>query len=200
MYLTDDEKKRAEEILAQHGVDLNKPVVGIHPGARKELKCWSPSGYATVADFIISERGGTVLLTGSPDEAKLAQRVADKMKQKAIILAGKTSIRELAAVISQCSLFIFNDSSPMHIAAATNTPTIAIFGPSKSIETAPYGKGNMVVEKDFPCRYTCDEDVCKYSIFNECMESITVNDVFKAVKELIEETGLVRKPDYVIQA
>ena len=52
------------------------------------------------------------------------------------------------------------------------TPTVAIFGPSKSKETGPYGNTHRVVEKDFPCRFGCDEDVCNHSVYKECMEKI----------------------------
>lgn len=185
MYLTSDEKKRAGEILAQQGIDFSKPLIALHPGARKELKCWSAEGYARAADFIISEMNGTVLLTGAPNEAELVKRVAGMMKHKPVILAGKTSLRELAGIISQCSLFICNDSSPMHIAAAMKTPTVAVFGPSKSIETAPYGEGHIVVEKDFPCRYACDEDVCHFKSHHQCMKDIYVDDAIVAVKKIM---------------
>lgn len=73
----------------------------------------------------------------------------------------------------------------MHIAAAMKTPMVAIFGPSKSVETAPYGKGHVVVEKDFPCRYACDEDVCNFKNYNECMKAIFADDVVYAVEKIM---------------
>ena len=82
--------------------------------------------------------------------------------------------------------FICNDSAPMHIAAAMKTLTVAIFGPSKSRETGPYGNVHRVVEKDFPCRFTCDEDSCKHKIYQACMKAITPDDVYNAAMELIK--------------
>lgn len=183
IYLTDDEKKRVEEFLGRKNIDLKKPIIAIHPGSRKELKCWSPEGFAETGDYL-SEQGYTVILTGAPDEVDLVNKVAGMMKKRPVVLAGKTSLRELAGVIGRCSLFICNDSSPMHIAAAMKIPTVAIFGPSKSIETGPYGKGQIVVEKDFPCRYTCDEDVCNFKNHNQCIKDISVEDVISAVKKV----------------
>lgn len=183
IYLADDEKERVRKLLTGEGVDLDKPLVAIHPGSRKELKCWSPEGYAETGDYL-TEQGHTVLLTGAPDEVDLVNKVAGMMKKRPVVLAGKTSLRELAGVIGRCSLFICNDSSPMHIAAAMKVPTVAIFGPSKSIETGPYGKGHIVVEKEFPCRYTCDEDVCLYKNYNQCMKDISVDDVISAVSKV----------------
>lgn len=189
IYLTGDEKKRVMEILEGEGVSPDKPIVAMHPGSRKELKCWSAEGYAKVADYVIYETGATVLLTGAPEEVPLVEKVTEFMKNRPVVLAGKTTLRELAGIISHCSLFICNDSSPMHIAAAMKTPTVAIFGPSKSIETGPYGKGHTVVEKDFPCRYTCDENVCHFRSYNQCMKDISVNDVFMAVAEMLKSRG-----------
>ena len=185
IYLTEDEKKRVKEVLKEEGVSPDKPMIALHPGSRKELKCWFPEGYAAVADFVASELGVSVLLTGAPDEVPLVERVKGLMENRSVILAGKTTLRELAGVISHCSLFICNDSAPMHIAAAMKTPTIAIFGPSKSIETGPYGKGHTVIEKDFPCRYRCDEDVCLYKNYNQCIKDISVDDVISAVKKVM---------------
>lgn len=185
IYLTGDEKKRVKEILEGEGVSLDKPMVAIHPGSRKELKCWSQESYAKVADYIICEIEATVLLTGAPEEVPLVERVKGLMENRSVVLAGKTTLRELAGVISHCSLFICNDSSPMHIAAAMKTPIVAIFGPSKSIETEPYGKGHIVVERDFPCRYTCDEDVCLYKNYNQCIKDISVDDVISAVRKVL---------------
>ncbi len=76
----------------------------------------------------------------------------------------------------------------MHIAAAMNTPTVAIFGPSKSKETAPYDVRCEIVEKNFPCRYNCDESTChNMEEYHGCIEQITVSDVLKAVDTLLQE-------------
>ncbi len=108
------------------------------------------------------------------------------MDNTTVNLAGKTDLRLLASLIERFNLFICNDSAPLHIASAMKTPTVAIFGPSKSIETGPYGNTHIVVEKDFPCRYSCDENVCKHKIYNECMTAITTDDVCNAVKDILE--------------
>ena len=99
---------------------------------------------------------------------------------------GKTDLRGLAGVLSRASLLVANDSSPMHIAAAVKTAVVALFGPSKSVETAPWGEGHVVVEKDFPCRARCDEDVCKFVHHNQCMKDIKVEDVFSALRAVLK--------------
>lgn len=188
LYLTDEEKEKAAETLEQLGLGEGDPFVLVHPGGRKmALKCWPLERYAELADFIYNEFGLPVIITGSPGEMGLARGMKDAMTTTPIILAGKTTLRELAGIMARASLAVTNDSGPMHIAVAEKTPVVAIFGPSKSEETAPYGPGHIVVEKDFPCRRTCDEDVCKFEIHNQCMKDIHVDDVIEAVKKSLTQ-------------
>ncbi len=185
IYLSENEDKRAFELLLKEGVDFNKPIIAVHPGGRKKLKCWSAEGFARVADILIERYGVSLIITGADEEKSITREVRDNMENKCIDLTGKTSLREMAGALKRCSLFICNDSSPMHIAAALNVPTIAIFGPSKSIETAPYGAHHIVVEKDFPCRYRCDEDICQFVNYHQCMKDITANDLISAIEKMV---------------
>jgi len=185
IYLTDSEKKRAASILEDAGI-RGEEFVALHPGGRKPLKCWPHERYAEVADRVAEEFGMPVVLTGTPAELGLAERVRGAMRNKPVVLAGKTDLRGLAGVLSRASLLVANDSSPMHIAAAVKTAVVALFGPSKSVETAPWGEGHVVVEKDFPCRARCDEDVCKFVHHNQCMKDIKVEDVFSALRAVLK--------------
>jgi predicted lipopolysaccharide heptosyltransferase III len=183
IYLKENEKKRVEEILREN--EIRKPFISIHPGSRQRLKMWSAKRYALLADMLIKHYGMNVVLFGTKGEKGLVDSIVNIMKNKPVILAGKTNIREMAGIFSKSAIFICNDSAPMHVAAAVNTPTIAIFGPSKSVETGPYGNRNIVVEKNYPCRFTCDESSCLFDIHNACMTDIAVEDVFSAVKKLL---------------
>ena len=184
IYLTDDENKKAADLLLSGGADIDKPLIAIHPGARKELKCWPAERFARVADSLIEKYGVSLVITGTSEEIPLAENVKKMMINDCVCLAGKTTLREMAAVIKRCNLFICNDSSPMHIAAALNIPTIAIFGPSKSVETSPYGAEHIVIEKEFPCRYRCDEDICHFVNHHQCMKDISVDDVVTATEKM----------------
>lgn len=183
-----NEVKKAIEALG-NGTGGGPIAAGIHPGGRKGLKCWGAEKFALLADRLVREVGARVYFTGSAHEASLVEEILGRMSCKGVSLAGKTDIRTSAAVIGRLDVFITNDSAPLHLASAQKTPTVAIFGPSKSNETGPYGNAHRVVEKDFPCRYSCDEDVCRRTPYNECMESIGVEDVFDAAVDLLEATG-----------
>lgn len=187
MCLDSKEQNTADLLLVQEGINRADFLVGIHPGSRKELKSWFPDRFAKLADSIITEYGAQVIFTGLPEEKEFIDRTIVKMDHTAINLAGKTDLRILSGIIEKLDLFICNDSASLHVASAMKTPTVAIFGPSKSKETGPFGNIHKVVEKDFPCRFSCDEDVCKHTVYKECMEKIQVNDVLEAVRKIIGE-------------
>ena len=100
-----------------------------------------------------------------------------------INLAGKTNIKELCSNIGGCSLFITNDSGPMHVAAAYQVPTVAIFGPTKHKETSQWmNEKSKIVRHDIDCS-PCMKRECPLK-HHECMTSITASEVIEAVKEL----------------
>ena len=185
IYLTDEEKEKVAAILKNKGI--NSRFVAIHPGARLPLKRWPGERFSGLCDLIMEKYSFPLVLLGTHDEEELAENIISNMKKKPISLAGQTSLRELAGILSQAEIFVCNDSAPMHIAAIMKTPTVAIFGPSKSIETKPYGNLNRVVEKEFPCRSRCDESSCGYQVFHACMKAIVVEDVFEKVENILED-------------
>ncbi len=183
VYTTAAEKKEVEQLLACDGVST--PFICVHPGSRLPLKRWPLDRCASLYDRMIEKTGLSLVILGSGSEIAIVNEVVALMKNRPVVLAGKTSIRQLYEVIARAQLLICNDSAPMHMAAAAETPTVAIFGPSKSVETGPYGTRFRVVEKDCPYRMNCDESVCNNRLYHECMQSITPDDVYEAVNEIL---------------
>jgi len=186
IYLSDTEQHRISAIIAEHGI--GQPFIAVHPGSRLPLKRWPVQRYGALCDGLIEKSGMPVIVFGAGSEKALVAEMASCMKRKPVTLAGALSLREMAGMLARAALFICNDSAPMHLAAAVKTPTVAIFGPSKSVETRPYGEGHCVVEKEFPCRSACDENTCRYERHNACMEDLFVDDVFHAAEELLRST------------
>jgi lipopolysaccharide heptosyltransferase II len=188
IHLTESEKMVVQEIMSSNGIQ--EPFVAVHPGSRLPLKRWPAERYAVLCDWIQDQFDLPVVLFGSESEKELVRSVAANMRRAPVALAGALTIREFAGLISRAALFVCNDSAPMHIAAAMHTQTLAIFGPSKSPITGPYGKGHRVVEKDFPCRYSCDENSCSHARYNACIADITVNDVARAAADVFVRKGI----------
>jgi lipopolysaccharide heptosyltransferase II len=183
VYTTKAEKEEIEQLLAHSGI--SSPFICVHPGSRLHLKRWPLDRCASLYDRIIEETGLPLVVLGARSEIEIVKEVAALMKNRPVVLAGRTSIRQLYGVIARAQLLVCNDSAPMHMAAAAGTPTVAIFGPSKSIETGPYGNRFKVVENDFECRMHCDESVCSHRPYHECMQSIGPEEVYAAVKEIL---------------
>ncbi len=188
IYLQEKETSLAKETLSKLGVHFDLPLVGIHPGGRKPLKSWPSDRYGILAKNLQNQTKAQILVTGTPEEIPLIDEMKEAAGIPLIVLAGKTSFREMAALISYCNLFITNDSAPMHLAVSVGAPTLALFGPSKSLETAPYGTLHQFLEEDYPCRWTCDEDQCYYKEYQACMKAMTVERVTQTAVEMLNET------------
>jgi lipopolysaccharide heptosyltransferase III len=183
VYLSSEERKRVSEIMAENGI--GRSFIAVHPGSRLPLKRWPVKRYGALCDELTEKYGMPAIVFGAGSEKALVAEMASGMKRRPVTLAGSLSLREMAGMLGRAALFICNDSAPMHLAAAMKTPTVAIFGPSKSAETRPYGEGHRVVEKEFACRHACDENTCRYERYNACMEDISVDEVLHAAEELL---------------
>ena len=165
--------------------------LAINPGAAYgEAKRWFPERFAEVADCLADEFDFKVLLTGGVKEREIGEEIAAVMRHEPLTLIGRTSIREMMALLARCSLMITNDSGPMHVAAALRTPVVAVFGSTDHLATSPWTQHAKVVRHDLDCA-PCLKRVCPTGEFR-CMKEITAEDVLEAARELLAETGLER--------
>ncbi|MBF0521285.1 MAG: putative lipopolysaccharide heptosyltransferase III, partial [Nitrospirae bacterium] len=172
IHIPDKERDDISRLFKTYGICDTDRVVHIHPTSRWFFKCWPDECMAEVIENLIGY-GVRVVVTSSPDtkETERTNHILSLVKQKSgvISLAGKTTLKGLAAVSQRCALFFGVDSAPMHIAAAVNTPVVALFGPSgvfnwgpwdnnRSVD-APYLKRNSVqhsgihtaIQRDWDC-------------------------------------------------
>lgn len=113
------------------------PLIGLQPGARDSWRMWSKSRFAAVGTQLRRTLGGTIVVLGGPDEVEAAMWIADTCGQPVRTLAGRTSLLEMAAVISRLSLLITNDSGPAHMAYALGTPSVTLFSTTRVEEWGP---------------------------------------------------------------
>ena len=165
---------------------FSKQTLGVNAGATYgSAKRWYPEKFAEVIK-VVSKRY-EIILFGGYDEVKINEDIENILKKENISnitnLAGKTSIKELAENIGGLSIFITNDSGPMHIAGAYKIPTIAIFGSTNHQETNQWKNQNQhIIRKNIDCA-PCMKRECPLK-HHECMTSITALEVIQAVKEL----------------
>lgn len=192
IYLSDEERENARALLNSSPITPHpSPLIGINPGATYgSAKRWPAEHFAELIRKIINELDGRVLIFGSPAEVEIADEIVkqlgtqnSELKTHILNMTGKTSLRELAALISECDVFITNDSGPMHIAAALHVPTVALFGSTDSSATGPFGDGHKVITKKLSCS-PCLERECPEGHL-KCMTEITPEEVFTALKDLL---------------
>jgi ADP-heptose:LPS heptosyltransferase len=188
IFLTDDEKREARIYLQwldqEHPLDPSRPLIGIHPGATWPAKKWLPERFGQLADLIRARLGAEVILTGGPGDGETVSQVM-RGSFAGIRVLTALPLRQLAAVIGRCAVYVSNDAGPMHIAAALGVPTIGLFGPGEENIWFPYdpAKGHIALRRDVPC-HPCHLDTCNRAgeLNMECMKLLSVEEVFREVE------------------
>ena len=180
--LSPDEIAAAEAQFASLGIGKDAFLIGIHPGGSSFDKRWPEKQYAELADRFARHYNATILLLRGPEEAALVQNIQMAMQSDAITYAPET-IRELGAMLSCCDLVVCNDSGPMHLAAALNVPSVAIFGPTDHVAWHPLSENASIVRRDMPC-WPCSAHKCK--IGWECTKKLPVEPVWDATILTVE--------------
>jgi len=177
------ERNSARQLLAAAGIPRSARFLVLNPGAAYgSAKRWHQDRFAGVADNLACELGLEVAIIGSESERVTADQICQRMTSETAILNGRTSLETLIGVIAESSLMITNDSGPMHIAAALGVPTVAIFGPTDETVTGPYGPHTRVIKHAVECS-PCLLRECP--IDHRCMNAVTVDEVCRAAKELV---------------
>jgi len=185
--ISQEDKEYAENIFDKNNLE-GELVVGIHPGSgihQAGFKRWPKEKFARLADWIISSRKASVLLFGGQQEISLSNDIQSQMSSVPLILTGKTTLSQTAALIKKCQLFISNDSGLLHVACAVNTPTISIFGPTDFRKTGPYPDSSILIRKDLSCSpcYVGKPVSCSHL---DCLHQITADEVSKIVKQQLD--------------
>lgn len=200
LFLSDEEEQAMDRRLVEAGVAESDFLVGLNPGSSYGgAKRWLPERFAETADRLIREEGARsgrrvrVVIVGAWGEEALGRAIADRMQIKPVQLSGRTTIRELMAAIKRCELFLTNDTGPMHIATACGVPVVALFGPTDSRTTSPFGSGHTIVRHPVECS-PCLLRECP--IDHRCMTRISVDEVYEAaVKQLESQKSESRKSE-----
>ena len=188
LWLTPEEENSADQLLDQLGVQRSQSTVILQPGARYWFKAWPPERFAELADRLTSQYGCQVLIGGSDQDDDLAQQIRQMAKSRSIIMAGRTTIKQFAAIAKKSALFVGSDSGAMHVATAVGTPVVALFGPSNPAEWGPRGGAAEVIYKGLDCR-TCFHPTCLRGEQN-CMQLITIDEVIMAAARLLGRARL----------
>lgn len=168
-------------------VSTQRPLIGIHPGAKVATRRWMPDRFALVADHLIEKYNAEVVITGGRDEWTICERVRSLMHHPACNVAGQTGLGTLAALIERLHLFISNDSGPAHLATAIGTPSITIFGAANAEDWAASDtRRHRSLSIPVACR-PCYLSECPIGYI--CLRGISVEDVVSNAATLLEKRG-----------
>lgn len=183
----DEYNSRIIQRLKEYGFG-GKPLIALAPGATYgSAKMWPGKRFSLLAAEVVRHWGARLIILGSDQEKGVGNDIVGSVgKDAAVNLCGATSLLEAAAWIRQATLFISNDSGLMHMAAALSKPQLAIFGPTDRITTGPRNRKAVIISHETACapclKVSCPTD-------HRCMESITVEEVFEAVGQILSTSG-----------
>jgi heptosyltransferase-3 len=178
--------ERVAALLAEGRVGVERPLVAMCPGSKQAAKRWPLERYAAVGARLIAEGGVDVAIIGGPDEARAADLVArDWPAGRWITLAGELSVLESAEALRRAALYVGNDTGAMHLAAAVDTPCVAIFAAREpGISWHPYGAMHVVLRRDeVPCANCYLTECTTHGL--RCLTAIDVDAVWEACRTLL---------------
>lgn len=184
----DDDRTAAKDWLRSRKLS-DTPWIGLHPGSSGEhgmdRKRWPSFHFGELGKRIHDKLGHGVLVFGGSEEDPIKQEIVSTVGDGALSVED-LPLRVAAALISQCRMFVSNDSGLMHFAALSGVPTAGIFGPTDNTRTAPWGKKHLVIRKKMDCcpcwtiANVGKRENCKYGDYR-CLSQLTADEVFEKI-------------------
>lgn len=173
VWVSDDQERQAEAILPKDG-----QVIALCPTAARPEKMWPIDQYAALARILTSDQHGfagvKLLLLGAEEDRPILEHLNSSLPEgRGVILAGCPNLQCVAAALSQCSATVANDSGLAHLAAASGSPTVALFGPTRADLYRPWGMRVAVVQA--PEKHG-----------NRSISDITVDDVVAGINSVLD--------------
>jgi lipopolysaccharide heptosyltransferase I len=175
-------KVEALEFLKQAKAPDDRKIVYANPAARWASKFWTVPAWANLSDML-TRAGISVVFAGSPDDLAYIAKITELTKEPPIIAAGRLNLVAAVALLEIADVYMGVDSGPMHIAAFTGTPVVALFGPTDPAKVGPYGKGHTVIKRDELQCLACRKRSCEN---RACLEGITATEVYETITTVLK--------------
>ncbi|MEW6667477.1 MAG: glycosyltransferase family 9 protein [Thermodesulfobacteriota bacterium] len=163
-----DALSRARAFLQNAGLEERK-LIGLHPGASGDHKRWPLEGFARLCRELKRREECGLLIFGGPGEKELGMRLRGLVGDGIQDLTGETTLEDLKAYLSLCTLLVTNDTGPMHLAAGVGARVLGLFFSTHFAETGPYGPGHLVIHPTLPCFPCQGTGACGH---RRCLESV----------------------------
>lgn len=199
IWLNPVDERFAEQVLKSHGIQPHDLLVGFAPGAAHQKRMWPLSRFVTLGSWLKNEYNAVIVVVGGQGEELLGQVLQQSIDGTVVNIVGKTTLRQTAAVLKSCRLFVGNDSGPMHLAAASSVPVIEIsahpldgspFNASSPSRFGPWGVPHRILQPGKaipPCSDSCISEEA------HCISGVAVDQVKEAVVQILSNQGYSRQ-------
>jgi ADP-heptose:LPS heptosyltransferase len=194
--------QRVEHVLAQAGVGPNNPLIVLHVSAGNPFRRWPQDHFAAlVVDLAHRDPRRRFILTSGPSDASATRAIMDRIQARSERAARAVShpqldVDDLRALIARAALYIGGDSGPLHVAATTCTPIVALFGPTLAERSMPWRDRRWFAESidagPLACR-PCRQRTCEHGDFR-CLSRIRPEDVAAAAERALAEADAEGEP------
>jgi lipopolysaccharide heptosyltransferase II len=194
LFITEEDETRAQKFLSENNILKDDLVIGFHPGCatlKNHIKRrWETEKFAELGKKLIDEHHAKILVFGGPDEDKLKKSVIEKIDSQDAIVINTSGVLQSAAIMKRCGVFVTNDSSQMHIAAALQLKVVAIIGPTNPHYIHPWKTDHKIVALNLDCApcffYSPRPLICsRNDVQFKCIKELTVDMVYDAVKNYL---------------
>ena len=173
--------------------NAQRPLIGLHASGGRESKQWHFDRFATVGRTLTESLGGTIVLTGARSDRALVDTVKRGLgSARTVDAVGAVELPALAALLAELDVLITGDTGPMHLAAAMDTPVVALFGPSQPWRYGPLASRQRILRVDLPCspcgQVRLPPERCRGHV-PDCMDAIQVDVVVKAARDLLADAS-----------
>jgi ADP-heptose:LPS heptosyltransferase len=193
VWVTKSDELAADRLLGSRGVQSGEMPIALAPGAGWPARIWPVENFLELAQRM-RVAGTRTVVVGGPDAVPMGRLMAS-LGDAVVDLSGVTTLRQTAAVLSRCRLFVGNDSGPMHLAAAVGVPVVEVSsfprtGPREHVNSphrfGPWGVPAVVLQPDRPLPPCVDR--CQASTAH-CISQIEVDEVYAAVRGLLDRNS-----------
>lgn len=196
LFLSEEDTRYAQEYLSSLGIREDEKVIGFHPGCatlkNHEKRRWEPEKFAALALKLLDGHCSRMLIFGGPEERELRNKITTLADNAAVISVNTDNLTQTAAIMKRCAVFVSNDSSLMHIAAALQLKTAAIIGPTNTAYIHPWKTEHRIASLNLDCApcfiYSPRPLICfRNDVKFKCIKHLGVDMVYEKVLQLLKE-------------
>jgi len=179
-------KEKIQRLLQQKNISETDSLVVLHPGSGGSSRNWHWNNFGLLGKQIVELPNTKVLISGGAKEKELVHNVAQIVGEQSIVLNETLSLKEFIALLSLGKMFISNSTGPLHLAAAVETFVVAFFPQVQHLSSTRWGAYTENKIEFSPKNKPLYCDKCNSANECECMNSISVEEVFKAIKSKLQ--------------